>query len=134
MDWDRPRLALRVRRRAREDPSVRTGPAGCLAPGGCETAGQSGECLIVRAFGVEAELELLRDSPSALFATARPRCAEVLARLDRGEDVDASEYTFRTSTQIETASARLDWLNNGVFISAAGRRQGGVVYETYLVA
>jgi hypothetical protein len=60
--------------------------------------------------------------------------AEVLARLARGEDVDASEYTFRTSTQIETASARLDWLNKGVFISVAGRLQGGVIYETYLVA
>jgi hypothetical protein len=30
--------------------------------------------------------------------------AEVLARLGHGEDVDASEYTFRTSTQIETAA------------------------------
>jgi muconolactone delta-isomerase len=30
--------------------------------------------------------------------------AEVLARLGRGEDVKASEYTFRTSTQIETAA------------------------------
>jgi Protein of unknown function (DUF3237) len=60
--------------------------------------------------------------------------AEVLAHLARGEDVDASEYTFRTSTQIETASARLDWLNKGVFISVAGRRPGGVIYETYLVA
>jgi hypothetical protein len=60
--------------------------------------------------------------------------AEVLGRLARGEDVDASEYTFRTSTQIETASARLDWLNKGVFISVGGRRQGGVIYETYLVA
>jgi muconolactone delta-isomerase len=59
--------------------------------------------------------------------------AEVLARLGRGEDVDASEYTFRTSTQIETASARLDWLNRGVFISVGGRRSGGVTYETYLV-
>jgi Protein of unknown function (DUF3237) len=60
--------------------------------------------------------------------------AEVLARLARGEDVDASQYTFRTSTQIETASARLDWLNNGIFIGVAGRRPGGVIYETYLVA
>ena len=34
--------------------------------------------------------------------------AEVLARLARGEDVQASEYTFRTSTQIETAAAELD--------------------------
>ena len=60
--------------------------------------------------------------------------AEVLARLGRGEDVDASEYTFRTSTQIETARARLDWLNKGVFVSVGGRRSGGVTYETYLVA
>ena len=58
---------------------------------------------------------------------------DVLERLGRGEDVDASEYTFRTSTQIETASARLDWLNKGVFISVAGRQPAGVVYETYLV-
>jgi Protein of unknown function (DUF3237) len=59
--------------------------------------------------------------------------AEVLARLARGEDVDASEYTFRTSTQIETAAAGLDWLNKGVFVSVGGRQPGGVIYETYLV-
>jgi uncharacterized protein DUF3237 len=60
--------------------------------------------------------------------------AEVIGRLALGEDVDASEYVFRTSTQIETASRDLDWLNKGVFISVAGRRPGAVVYETYLVA
>ena len=60
--------------------------------------------------------------------------AEVMARLGRGEDVAPSEYTFRTWTQIETASPRLDWLNKGVFISVGGRRPGGVTYETYLVA
>jgi hypothetical protein len=59
---------------------------------------------------------------------------DVLARLGRGEDVDAGEYTFRTATRIETAAAALDWLNKGVFISVGGRRPGGVVYETYLVA
>jgi muconolactone delta-isomerase len=59
--------------------------------------------------------------------------AEVLARLGHGEDVDASEYTFRTSTQIETAAPELDWLNKGVFISVAGRQTAGVIYETYLV-
>jgi hypothetical protein len=60
--------------------------------------------------------------------------AEVLGRLARGDDVDASEYVFRTSTQIETASRDLDWLNKGVFIGVAGRGPGGVIYETYLVA
>jgi Protein of unknown function (DUF3237) len=59
--------------------------------------------------------------------------AEVLARLGRGEDVDASEYTFRTSTQIETATPQLDWLNKGVFISVGARQTDGVIYETYLV-
>jgi len=59
--------------------------------------------------------------------------AEVLARLARGEDVDASEYTFRTSTQIETAAPALDWLNKGVFISVGARQPGAVIYETYLV-
>jgi hypothetical protein len=59
--------------------------------------------------------------------------AEVLARLARGEDVDASEYTFRTSTQIETAAPRLDWLNRGIFLSVGGRQARGVIYEVYLV-
>ena len=58
---------------------------------------------------------------------------EVLARLGRGDDVDASEYTFRTSTQIETAAADLDWLNKGVFISVGARQPDRVIYETYLV-
>jgi Protein of unknown function (DUF3237) len=65
--------------------------------------------------------------------SVRHGSVEVLSRLGRGEDVDASEYTFRTSTQIETAAPRLDWLNKGVFISVAGRQPAGVIYETYLV-
>ena len=59
--------------------------------------------------------------------------AEVLARLARGEEVDAGEYTFRTSTRIETGEPRLDWLNKGVFVSVGGRQAAGVIYETYLV-
>ena len=59
--------------------------------------------------------------------------ADVLVRLARGEDVGASEYIFRTSTQIETAAPALDWLNKGVFISVGARQRGAVIYETYLV-
>ena len=59
--------------------------------------------------------------------------AEVLERLARGEDVEASEYTFRTSTQIEAGVPELDWLNKGVFISVGGRQAAGVIYETYLI-
>lgn len=58
---------------------------------------------------------------------------EVLARLGRGEDVAADEYTFRTATQVETAAPHLDWLNKGVFVGVGGREPAGVVYEVYLV-
>jgi hypothetical protein len=63
----------------------------------------------------------------------RTGTAQVLARLARGDDVDASEYTFRTSTQIETAAPALQWLNEGIFIGVGGRQAAGVIYETYLV-
>ncbi len=59
--------------------------------------------------------------------------AKVLARLGRGESVDASEYIFRTSTRIETGAPQLDWLNKSLLISVGGRQPMGVIYETYLV-
>jgi hypothetical protein len=80
---------------------------------------------------------LLTDAGELLYVQSRGvrhGSAEVLARLARGEDVDASDYTFRTSTKIEAAARQLDWLNKGIFVSVGGRRQGGVIYETYLVA
>ena len=75
----------------------------------------AGELLDVRARGV------------------RHGSAEVLARLARGDAVDAGEYTFRTSIQIETVAPELDWLNKGIFVAVGGRRPGAVIYETYLV-
>src|SRR5712691_2757804 len=65
--------------------------------------------------------------------SVRHGSADVLARLARGDDVDASEYTFRTSTQIETTAPELEWMNKGIFVSVGGRRPGAVIYETYLV-
>ena len=59
--------------------------------------------------------------------------ADALARLARGEDVDASESIFRTSTQIETAAPALDRLSKGVLISVGARQPGAVIYETHLV-
>ncbi len=79
---------------------------------------------------------LQTDAGALLYVQSRSirhGSADVLARLGRGEDVDASEYTFRTATQIDTAAPELDWLNKGIFISVGGRQPGAVVYETYLV-
>jgi Protein of unknown function (DUF3237) len=102
--------------------------------------GASADWQIVLADGTalgDLRYTLQTDDGALLYVQSRGvrhGSADVLARLGRGEDVDASEYTFRTSTQIETASRRLDWLNRGVFIGVGGRRPGGVIYETYLVA
>jgi hypothetical protein len=59
--------------------------------------------------------------------------ADVLARLARGEEVDAGEYIFRAAAQIETSATELAWLNKGIFISVGGRSNAGVVYDTYVV-
>jgi hypothetical protein len=79
---------------------------------------------------------LQTDDGNLLYAQARGvrhGGADVLARLARGEDIEPSQYTFRTSTQIETAAPALDWLNKGVFISVGARQPDRVLYETYLV-
>jgi muconolactone delta-isomerase len=76
------------------------------------------------------------DRGSLLFVRARGvrhGSPAVLARLARGEEVDASEYTFRLSATIETGDPTLQWLNTGVFVCVGGRQPGGVTYETYLV-
>jgi Protein of unknown function (DUF3237) len=58
---------------------------------------------------------------------------DVLARLTAGEDVDPSEYTFRTAVSIETSDPELTGLNDGVFIAVGGRQSSGVSYDVYLV-
>ena len=50
-------------------------------------------------------------------------------RVGRGDDI-----VLRASTQIETASHDLDWMNRSVFVSVGGIRQGNVIWEIYLVA
>jgi hypothetical protein len=106
---------------------------GSLLPGACA------DWQIVLADGTtlgDIRYTLLTDQGEVLYVRSqgvRHGSTEVLARLGRGEEVEASEYVFRASTQIETAVPELDWLNKGVFISVAGRQPGGVIYEVYLV-
>jgi hypothetical protein len=79
---------------------------------------------------------LQTDAGAILYVQSRSvrhGSSEVLGRLARGEDVDPSEYTFRTATQIQTADTALDWLNKGVFIGVAARQATGVIYEIHLV-
>jgi hypothetical protein len=95
---------------------------------------------IVRASGssvADIRYTLKTDSGALLYVQSqgvRHGDANVLARLAAGEDVDPSEYTFRTSVTIETADPDLAWVNDGVFIAVGARRPSGVSYDVYLVA
>jgi Protein of unknown function (DUF3237) len=55
----------------------------------------------------------------------------VLERLARGEDVDASEYYFRTALRFTTGDARLDWLNRTIGIAGAARHARRVELDVY---
>jgi muconolactone delta-isomerase len=79
---------------------------------------------------------LRTDSGALLYVQShgvRHGSPDVLARLAAGEDVDPSEYTFRTALSIETSAPELAWLNDGVFIAVGARRPTGVSYDVYLV-
>jgi hypothetical protein len=79
---------------------------------------------------------LVTDQGALLYVQAhgvRHGDPEVLARLAAGEDVDPSEYTFRTTVSIETSAPDLSWLNDGVFIAVGARQPSGVSYDVYLV-
>lgn len=58
---------------------------------------------------------------------------EVLARLDKGEEVNPDEYYFRTSPIFETADSRYDWLNSRIFVSNGMRLETGVNYSIYTI-
>ncbi|MFT3700104.1 MAG: DUF3237 domain-containing protein [Kofleriaceae bacterium] len=61
--------------------------------------------------------------------------ADVLARLDRGDPVDPSEYYFRISGSFEAATtSSYDWLNRIVMVGTGYRLPGGPVYTLYEVA
>ena len=95
---------------------------------------------IVRASGsslADIRYTLKTDGGALLYVQSqgvRHGDPNVLARLAAGEDVDPSEYTFRTTVTIETADPELAWVNDGVFIAVGGRQPSGVSYDVYLVA
>jgi len=57
--------------------------------------------------------------------------AAVLARLNRGEAVDPSEYYFRIAPRFETGSEKYDWLNRILAVGLGDRRPTGPRYRVY---
>jgi hypothetical protein len=58
---------------------------------------------------------------------------EVLARLAKGEDVDASLYYFRTVMRFETGHPSAAWLNRILGLAKGAREKNAVKLEVYEV-
>ncbi|PTW63460.1 uncharacterized protein DUF3237 [Breoghania corrubedonensis] len=59
--------------------------------------------------------------------------AEVIARLARGEEVDAAEYYMRTAPRFETGDGRYAWLNHTLVVGTGARQKASVTLTFYEV-
>lgn len=59
---------------------------------------------------------------------------EVTARLVRGEPVDPSQVYFRCAPRFETASAKLGWITERMFVGAGVRRPDRVEMKFFVLA
>jgi hypothetical protein len=58
---------------------------------------------------------------------------EVMRRLAAGEDVDPSEYYFRTNPRFKAPAGKYDWLNKGIFIGTGARYKNAIKLWFYKV-
>ena len=63
----------------------------------------------------------------------RTGAPDVLAALSRGEEVPATDYTFRLHVVVETAAPAYAELQRSLIVAAAARGEGLVVYDAYRV-
>jgi hypothetical protein len=62
----------------------------------------------------------------------RRGAADVIERVNRGEDVDPSTYYFRTNAMFETASSYA-WINGIAAVGLGYRTPAGVIYSLFEV-
>lgn len=83
---------------------------------------------------LDARAALETDDGTLIGATwsgIRRGSEEVMGRLARGEDVDPTEYYFRSTFRFTAPGGRYDWLN-GIVAPATGRREpAGVFYSIF---
>lgn len=105
---------------------------GTVMPGG-------GDWLLLRRDGVlqlDVRLGLRTDDDQLIYMTYkgfRHGPQAVIDRLNRGENVDPSEYYFRATPYFETASARYSWLNGICCIATGSRQATGPTYHVFQV-
>ena len=95
--------------------------------------------LLLRPDGVlqlDCRMTLKTDDGHAICMTyrgCRHGPADVIDRMNRGEEVDASEYYHRVAPFFETASEKYAWLNGVVCVAAGHKQPWGGVYSVHQV-
>ena len=105
---------------------------GILLPGGSDwiTARPDGS--------VQLNVRMILQTDDGALITLRHRGirsgpTDVLARIDRGEDVDPALYYMRTTMLFETSAEKYWWLNNIVGVATGARVPAGPYYDVYEV-
>ena len=105
---------------------------GKVLPGGADWQ-------IIRADGaadIQARYTLESDAGGRILvysAGLRHGPPDVMARLAKGEDVDASLYYFRTAMRFETSDPAASWLNRIVALATGAREAQAVRLDVYEV-
>jgi len=96
-----------------------------------------GDWILLRRDGVlqlDVRLTLETDDEQLIYMTYhgfRHGPAEVIARLNRGEAVAASEYYFRIAPMFQTGSEKYAWLNGIVAAGVGDRKAAGPRYQVF---
>lgn len=110
-----------------EGPGLR----GKLIPGGADWQ-------LIRAedgfTNIDARYTLETDSGDLIYVTnigIRRASADVMRRLNAGEEVDQSEIYFRAIPTFETAAPDLQWMMQSLFVSTGERYPNGVIIRYF---
>ena len=85
---------------------------------------------------MDVRVTLKTDDDALIYMTYRGfrhGPAEVMERLNAGEEVDPSEYYFSIAPFFETGADSYDWLNRIVAVGTGHRLATGPVYEIFQV-
>jgi len=58
---------------------------------------------------------------------------EIFDKIQKGEDVDPTEYYFRTTPVFETSSEKYGWINRIVSVGVGKLAKNKVIYKVYMI-
>lgn len=104
--------------------------SGVILPGGIDWLTASGDGATL----LDARLALRTDDGAVIgmeFSGIRHGPADVIARVNAGEEVDPATYYFRTLPRFTTSAPRYEWLNRILAVGIGQRLASGPVYSLF---